>query len=102
MPAIRAGDAWSLRVLQDGTRPLAVVLNTIVLALGLQGILVIGGFAFAIGEIYLELLRDMIRTRCDYSALDFSARMVRFGNMCEDACLRGAAEYALIARNGRR
>ena len=102
VPALRAGDAWSLRVLQEGTRPLAVVLHTVILALGLQGILVIGGFAFAIGEIYLELLRDMIRTRCDYSALDFSPGMVRFGNMCEDACLRGAAEYALIARNGRR
>jgi C7-cyclitol 7-kinase len=101
VPAVRAGDAWSLRVLQEGTRPLAVVLNTVVLALGLQGILVIGGFAFAIGEIYLELLRQMIRTRCDYSALRFSSDMVRFGNMCEDACLRGAAEYALMARHGR-
>jgi len=101
VPAVRAGDAWSLRVLQEGTRPLAVVLNTVVLALGLQGILVIGGFAFAIGEIYLELLRQMIRNRCDYSALRFSSDMVRFGNMCEDACLRGAAEYALMARHGR-
>jgi C7-cyclitol 7-kinase len=101
VPAVRAGDAWSLRVLQEGTRPLAVVLNTIVLALGLEGILVIGGFAFAIGEIYIELLRQMIRTRCDYSALRFSPDMVRFGNMCGEACLRGAAEYAVMARNGR-
>jgi C7-cyclitol 7-kinase len=99
--AVCAGDAWSLRLLQDGTRPLAVVLNTVVLALGLQGILVIGGFAFALGEIYLDTLRQMIRTRCDYTALRFSPDMVRFGNMCEEACLRGAAEYALMACNGR-
>jgi glucokinase len=99
VPALRARDKWSLRVLQEGTRPLAVVLNTVLLALGLQGILVIGGFAFGIGEIYLELLRKMIRTRCDYSALRVSPDMVRFGNMCEEACLRGAAEYVL-ARAG--
>jgi predicted NBD/HSP70 family sugar kinase len=101
VPAVRAGDAWSLRVLQDGTRPLAVVLNTVVLALGLQGILVIGGFAFAIGELYLDLLRQIIQGRCDYSALCFSSDMIRFGNMCEEACLRGAAEYAIMARHGR-
>ena len=99
--AVRAGDAWSLRVLEEGIRPLAMVLNTVVLALGLQGILVIGGFASAIGEIYLELLRQMIQTRCDYSALRFSSDMVRFGNMCEEACLRGAGEYAIMARHGR-
>jgi hypothetical protein len=78
-----------------------VVLNTVVLALGLQGILVIGGFAFAIGELYLDLLRQIIQGRCDYSALCFSSDMIRFGNMCEEACLRGAAEYAIMARHGR-
>ena len=101
VPAVRAGDPWALRVLQEGSMPLAVVLNTVVLALGLQGILVIGGFAFAIGEIYLDLLRQTIQARCDYSALRFSSDMVRFGNMCEEACLRGAAEYAVMVRHGR-
>jgi predicted NBD/HSP70 family sugar kinase len=101
VPAVRAGDQWSLRVLQEGTRPLAVVLNTVFLALGLQGILVIGGFASSIGETYLELLRKMMRNRCDYPPLSFSPDMVRFGNMCDEACLRGAAEFALMARKGR-
>lgn len=101
VPALRAGDAWSLRVLEKGINPLALVLNTVVLALGLQGVIVIGGFAFAIGETYLELLRRTIMTRCDYSALSFSSDMVRFGNMCEEACLRGAAEYAVMLGRGR-
>jgi C7-cyclitol 7-kinase len=101
VPAVRAGDNWSLRVLQEGTTPLTVVLNTIVLALGLQGILVIGGFAFALGEIYLELLRTMIWTRCDYSAFRGSPAVLRFGNLGEHACLRGAAEFARMVQNGR-
>ena len=101
VPAIRAGDLWSSRLLHDATRPLTVVLNTIVLALGLQGILVIGGFAFAIGEIYLELFRRMILTRGDHSAFHFSPDMVRFGDMCEHACLLGAAAFARVVQNGR-
>jgi hypothetical protein len=78
-----------------------MALNTVFLSLGLQGVFVIGGFAFSIGEIYLELLRKMILTRCDYFALRFSSDMVRFGDMCDEACLRGAAEYALAARERR-
>jgi len=101
VPAVRAGDFWSLHVLEEGTRHLAVVLNTVILALGLQGVLVIGGFAFAIGETYLEVIRQNIQARCDYSALHFSSDMIRFGNMCEEACLRGAAEYAIMARHRR-
>jgi len=98
--AVRAGDRWSLDVLREGTRPLAFVLNTAILALGLQGVLVIGGFAFAIGEVYLTLLRELIKSRCDYSALNFSPEMVQFGNMCDEACLRGAAEFANIVEDG--
>jgi predicted NBD/HSP70 family sugar kinase len=101
VPALRAGDSWSLRILEEGIRPLAVTLNTVMLALGLQGVLVIGGFAFGIGEKYLELLRRVMRDRCDYSALHFFPEMIRFGEMCEEACLRGAAEYAVMVRNGR-
>jgi C7-cyclitol 7-kinase len=100
VPAVRGRDKWSLRVVQEGTRPLASVLNTVLLAVGLQGILVIGGFAFAMGEVYLDLLREMIRTRCDYSAFRYSPDLVQFGKMCEEACLRGAAEYALMVRKG--
>ena len=101
VPAVRDGDEWALRVLEDATKPLAIVLNTVVLALGLQGVLVIGGFALALGDVYLEVLRKTIQTRSDYSALVFSSDMVRFGKMCDDACLRGAAEYAIMTRNGR-
>lgn len=100
-PAVREGDEWALRILEEGTKPLAVVLNTVILALGLQGVLVIGGFALAVGETYLELIRGIIQKRCDYSALRFASDMVRFGDVCDEACLRGAGEYATMSRHGR-
>jgi C7-cyclitol 7-kinase len=96
VPSVRAGDRWSLEVLREGTRSLAFVLNAVFLALGLEGVFVIGGFAFSIGEMYLDLLRELIQTRSDYLPLCFSPEMVRFGDMCEEACLRGAAEFARV------
>jgi hypothetical protein len=79
---------------------LAQVLNALILALGLQGVLVIGGFALSIGPIYPELLCNLLRRRNDYSPLVISPDMVQLGELGEHACLRGAAEYALMAQNG--
>jgi predicted NBD/HSP70 family sugar kinase len=97
VPAVRAGDAWALDVLREASEPLARILNTVIFALGLQGILVIGGFAFSIGPVYLELLNKLIRQGWDYSAIEVAPPAVEFGKMCEEACLRGAGVYALAA-----
>jgi C7-cyclitol 7-kinase len=101
VPSIRKGDAWALNVLEQACRPLAKALNTVVLALGLQGILVIGGFASSIGPIYVEVLSRLLRVGNDYSPLVFSPSMIQLGELGEQACLHGAAEYALAAHNGR-
>jgi predicted NBD/HSP70 family sugar kinase len=101
VPSIRKRDAWALNVLEEGCRPLSQVLNAIVLALGLQGIFIIGGFAFSVGPTYPELLYRLLQLRNDYSPLVFSPDMVKLGELGEHACLRGAAEYALMAQNGR-
>ena len=101
MPSIRKRDVWALSVLEEACRPLSQVLNAVVLALGLQGIFIIGGFAFSIGPIYPELLYRLLRVRNDYSPLVFSPDMVKLGELGEHACLRGAAEHALMAQHGR-
>jgi glucokinase len=102
VPSIRRGDDWALNVLEQACRPLAQVLTTVVLALGLQGIFVIGGFAFGTGSTYVELLYRLLRLGNDYSPLVFSPDMVKLGNFGEHACLRGAAEYAVMAQGGQR
>jgi hypothetical protein len=71
------------------------------LSLGLEGIFVIGGFAISIGPIYLEVLYRLLRLRNDYSPLVISPEMIKLGELSEHACLRGVAEYALMAQNGR-
>jgi predicted NBD/HSP70 family sugar kinase len=101
VPSIRKRDDWALNVLEQACRPLSQVLNSVVLALGLQGIFIIGGFACSIGPIYPELLCRLLRLRNDYSPLVFSPDMVKLSELDDHACLRGAAEYALMAQNGR-
>src|SRR5215471_2350429 len=98
VPAVCAGDSWALDVLCQASQPLSEVLTTTIFAVGLQGILFIGGFALSIGPSYLDLLYRLIQARCNYSALAFSRNMLQFGSMTEEACLRGAAEYALHLR----
>lgn len=100
VPSIRERDAWSLNVLEQACRPLAKVLNTVILAVGLQGIFVIGGFASSVGLIYVEVLTHLLQTRNDYSPLVFTPRMVKLGELDEQACLHGAAEYALMLHKG--
>jgi hypothetical protein len=73
----------------------------VVLAVGLQGIFIIGGFAFSLGEIYLELLYRLLRVRNDYSPLVLSPDMIKLGDLGEHACLRGAAEHAFMAQHER-
>jgi glucokinase len=101
VPAIRSADEWSMQVLRKGTEPLAGVLHTVMLALGLEGVFIIGGFAFSLGQLYVRLLQELIRKRCDYSPFRFSPDMICFGKFCETACLLGAAEYALNLADGR-
>ena len=100
VPAVRAGDTWALEVLRQATQPLAQVVSATIFAAGLQGILIIGGFALSIGPVYLQLLHRLIQRHCNYSAIDFSPEMVEFGQMSEEACLRGAAEYAFMSTSG--
>ena len=100
VPSILKRDVWALGVLEQACRPLSQILTTAVLAIGLQGIFIIGGFALSIGQIYSDLLYRLLRLGNDYSPLIFSPDMIKLGELDDHACLRGAAEYALTSRDG--
>ena len=95
VPAAKAGDEWALTTIRESTRPLARVLGSMVLGIGLQGIVIIGGFALSLGQVYLNLLRNLTKELCDYSLLsDQLPGLVQLGDESEEACLEGAADYA--------
>jgi len=95
VPAAKAGDEWALRVIRESTRPLARILNCMVLGMGLDGIVIIGGFALSLGSVYLDLVCDLMVECCDYPVLSsYLPELIRLGDVNDEACLKGTAAYA--------
>src|SRR5205085_10876403 len=68
-PAAALGDAWALDVISQCTRPLARALVSTALAVGLEKVIIIGGFALQLGSVYLDVLRPLLKSECDYPVL---------------------------------
>src|SRR5205085_11100289 len=97
VPAALLGDGWALNVIREGTRPLARALVTTALAVGLEKVVIIGGFALRLGEVYLDILRPLLKSECDYGVIkDYATGLVMLGSPQEEACLEGAAVYARL------
>jgi C7-cyclitol 7-kinase len=97
VPAALLGDAWAVDVIRECTRPLARALVTTALAVGLEKVIIIGGFALRLGEVYLDILRPLLKSECDYCLVrDHAAELVMLGRAQEEACLEGAAVYARL------
>ena len=95
VPAALIGDDWTLSIIRECSEPLAKTLLAVTLAAGLEKVIIIGGFALQLGETYLNILRSLLRSNCDYQVLkDCAEGLVMLGGTEEEACLEGAAVYA--------
>lgn len=91
VPAMLAGDAWSLDLLGAAVAPLAKLALQIVVAGGLERCYVIGGFATALGSIYHDTLVSAMEALLDSSAIVLDpARLVRIVAPAAEPVLRGA------------
>ncbi len=59
--AFHEHDPWTIDVIRQTARPLARVLATIHLAVGIERFVLIGGFAMALGDGYRRLLAELAR-----------------------------------------
>ena len=93
VPAVCDRDPWACTVIRDAMRPLATALTTIAHACGLERIIVIGGFAGALGNWYVEELKALMH---ESSAPAFSVprSLVQTWETEQDVCLYGAAAFA--------
>jgi len=67
---------------------------------GLERIAVVGGFALSLGQRYLDLLREDMLAARDYEILAQKIPgLAVMGKIGKEACLQGAAVYALAIRN---
>lgn len=95
VPAAALGDPWALDIIRTCSRPLARILLSVVQAVGLEKVIIIGGFALALGEIYLDMIRTELIAACDYQVMaDYVQGLVAMGDVNDEACLKGAAIYA--------
>ena len=94
VPAVIANDLWICEIVRVCTRPLVRSLLTIAMALGLEKIFVIGGFANALGSTYLNLLRSMAADLSRYQVVRDCLDDL-FQGMCVDheTCLEGCAAF---------
>jgi predicted NBD/HSP70 family sugar kinase len=95
VPAVRAGDAWSLDVLQAAAQPLADVISAAAFAAGIRRVEIIGGFALEIGPRYIECLERCLAPQSGVAGLGLPASgFVAAATPHPEACLFGAARFA--------
>jgi glucokinase len=97
--AFRSGDAWAARVIDRVAAHLGYVLAAIHAAVGIERFILIGGFAFGLGEQYRRRVAEAAAT----SGWDLGQRwssMISFGIDDDDSGLLGAGRYAITQRVG--
>ncbi|MGA8098146.1 MAG: ROK family protein [Candidatus Cybelea sp.] len=94
VPAALRGDRWALSVIERAARPLAQVLSVLTASLGLDRIVVIGGFAQRLGAAYKNALctnmSELLSARAFARVAD---DLVCVWNDGEEVCLAGAATF---------
>jgi glucokinase len=94
--AVHAGDAFALEVLRDGITALARALTALVNAIGVRRFVVIGGFAQAVGSLYVtELRQGMADAGCFLLSRAEIDAMVEFGADDDEHSLIGGGLWAL-------
>jgi predicted NBD/HSP70 family sugar kinase len=95
VPAALDGDKWALSLITNCTRPLARAVLSVTLGAGLEQVIFIGGFASALGDVYLRIMRGLLEELSQYSILaGYLPGLLRLGEMGEEASLQGAAIFA--------
>ncbi|GEM_PF-2434197 len=94
VPAIRAGDPWTMAILRACTHPLGHMLRVIAVATAVERIVVIGGFARELGNVYLDVLQEILEENADFAILRPRLRELLWREAeVPEECLLGAATY---------
>jgi predicted NBD/HSP70 family sugar kinase len=95
VPAIRRGEGWALAALSDSIAPLARTLLAVTLAVGLEKVFIVGGFAQSIGALYAERLNAALTAQSRYPIAERAlASLCEVVGAHEELGLLGAAYYA--------
>jgi len=88
------GDPFAREVVRELAAPLGVALAGVHTIVGVERFVILGGFARALGEPYLELLRDASRAACWDNGFDWSGGL-ELGPADDNSGLEGMARLLL-------
>lgn len=95
VPAILRGESWALEILSLSMQPLVRTLLGVTMAVGLDKVFIIGGFAQSVGPLYGKLLNDLVVANSLYGVLEGRLNnLVELVSADEELCLSGAAYFA--------
>jgi glucokinase len=95
--AFREGDAWTARLVGRMAEPLGTALAALHLGVGVESFVILGGFALSLGAGYRRALVRAAASASWALGQDWD-RMIRLGDVEEEAGLLGAGRFA--ARDG--
>lgn len=94
VPAALGGDVWARAIIAAAAEPLARVLSAIVVAAGIQRIVIMGGFAQQLGAVYRDALTSRLSQCLNSPAIRVDVhRCVAVLDAGEEASLSGAAAF---------
>jgi predicted NBD/HSP70 family sugar kinase len=92
--ALRHNDEFSILLLEESIKPLAKSINSIVCSIGIQKFILIGGFALAVGPLYIDTLVKALREIGLFGIhTDDIETMVELGENDDNHCLLGMGHY---------
>jgi C7-cyclitol 7-kinase len=98
VPAIHRGERWALAALEASIAPLARTLLAVTMAVGLEKVFIVGGFAQSIGARYADLLNAALVAQSRYPVAEHAlARLCEVVGEHEELGLLGAAYYAAMS-----
>jgi glucokinase len=98
VPAIQRGENWALAALRSSIEPLARTLLAVTMAVGLERIFIVGGFAQNIGAPYAQILNETLVAQLRYPLAERElAALAQVVGLDEELGLLGAAYYASTA-----
>jgi glucokinase len=92
--AVLDGDPWARGVVVEATSYLGIGIAALHVGVGVERVIVIGGFARALGETYREILAEAAASACWSLGQDWD-EIVRLGAADDDHGLIGAGLYAV-------
>jgi glucokinase len=95
VPAIRRGERWALTALAASIAPLARTLLAVTMAVGLEKVFIVGGFARSIGARYARMLNAALVAQSRYPIAEPAlATLCEVVGEHEELALLGAAYFA--------